>query len=391
MNSAKSSRQHKVSISHFVGLSGIGGVQRNFLEYINSQIILESELSHKVYSLGRVDFQYKLPIEVYDIKKIKNLLLLVIDITSKKNIVHFYNNLTSLKMVLLLLFIPARNVILHERGSVWNLPSSRWAVLRFISWKSSLILANSNATKIMLEKKFNISHNKIRVLHNGINVSNRCVKKENSKYSHSTFRIGFIGRLDTPKGVHVLIDAMRYLVHYEIELIIAGDGILENILKEQANDLDNVSFIGRIASPYNFLPTLDLLVVPSIREPLGNVCLEAGLCRVPVLAANVDGIPEIITNKETGELINATDEVLINIPKGAVILPEFVINSDTKDLSTPRQINPKKLANKILELSNSPVLLEKYKEQLHKKVLSYFNVERYASELRDIYFKIYFL
>jgi len=33
---------------------------------------------------------------------------------------------------------------------------------------------------------------------------------------------------------------------------------------------------------------MDLLVVPSIREPLGNVCFEARLCKIPVLAANIN-------------------------------------------------------------------------------------------------------
>ena len=58
-------------ISHFVGLSGIGGVQRNFLEYINHQIVSGSKLKHKVYTLGVVDLQYQLPIDTYDIRNIK--------------------------------------------------------------------------------------------------------------------------------------------------------------------------------------------------------------------------------------------------------------------------------------------------------------------------------
>ena len=62
-------------ISHFVGLSGIGGVQRNFVEYFNYQIKfdLENKFSHKVYTLGGVDCQYKLPVEVYDIRKLNYL------------------------------------------------------------------------------------------------------------------------------------------------------------------------------------------------------------------------------------------------------------------------------------------------------------------------------
>ena len=205
--------------SHFVGLSGIGGVQRNFVEYINNQTPIgsKSDFLHKVYTFGEVDSQYRILTEVYDIKKINNLFSLIKEVCSKKDIVHFYNNLTSLKLAIFLFFIPVSNLILHERGTVWNFPYSRRMLLRFIAWKAHLILANSNATKIMLKNKFCISEKKIRVLHNGININTKCKSKAITRNS-STFCIGFIGRLDTPKGVHVLIDAMQKIAGNNIEL-----------------------------------------------------------------------------------------------------------------------------------------------------------------------------
>ena len=389
MKKNENSDNHKIYISHFVGLSGIGGVQRNFLEYINNQIVSESELLHKVYTLGQIDTQYKMPIKVYNIKKLKNLLSLILDIISRKKIVHFYNNLTSLKMAVLFFLLPVHNIILHERGTIWNLSYSRGVLLRFVAWKACLILANSNATKTMLEKKFYIFSEKIRVVHNGINTSIKCSKIKSEHKNSSLFRVGFIGRLDTPKGVHVLIDAVHHLVGNRIAFIIAGDGVLEDVLKAQADGLENVSFIGRIGEPYNFLNSLDLLVVPSIREPFGNVCLEAGLCKTPVLAANVDGIPEIITDKVSGELITPTQEISFKAIKGSTPMPEFVVDSSIKKIHPPKQINPEVLAAKILNLSNSHVLLRKYGKNLHKEVINYFNMDRYTSELHNIYFEVY--
>jgi glycosyltransferase involved in cell wall biosynthesis len=377
-----------IHVSHFVGLSGIGGVQRNFMEYINNKNVsgLDSGLSHKIYTLGVVDSQYKLLVDVHDIREFKNLFSLMMDIVSKNKVVHFYNNLTSLKMAVLILFLPVSNLILHERGSIWNFPVVHGALLRFVAWKARLILANSNATKTMLEKKFHILNEKIRVLHNGINTEIKYKKKPKYDYTHP-FCVGFIGRLDTPKGVHVLIDAMRYLVEDNVKLIIAGDGVLENTLKQQSSDLDNISFIGRVAEPYGFLSMLDLLVVPSIREPLGNVCLEAGLCKVPVLAANVDGLPEIISDKISGELIYPTKEVSCKVVSGAVSLPEFVVNPVTQKLESPKQIDPFLLSSKIIELYNSPDILLGYGEQLHNRVVKYFNMERYTHDLHSIYFE----
>jgi glycosyltransferase involved in cell wall biosynthesis len=210
----------------------------------------------------------------------------------------------------------------------------------------------------------------------------------NHKKNKTIFHIGFIGRLDSNKGVHVLIEAMHFLKNENIKLIIAGEGVLESALKKSASKLSNVEFIGRVNSPYLFLNKIDLLVVPSIREPLGNVCLEAGMCRTPVLAANVDGIPEIIEHGVTGELIDATDEILVNFSKDALPLPEFVVNPTNQQLCTPKQINSSLLAKRILELSMNPKKLKYYSDQLYEKVIDYFSIKRYCTELHKIYRKI---
>ena len=54
---------------------------------------------------------------------------------------------------------------------------------------------------------------------------------------------------------------------------------------------------------------LDLLVVNSTAEPFGLVILEAMACGTPVLAAAVDGIPEIIEHGENGWLVPPGNEV----------------------------------------------------------------------------------
>jgi glycosyltransferase involved in cell wall biosynthesis len=382
------STHHRKIISHFVGLSGIGGVQSNFIEYMNNIELHPSKYHHKVYTIGSVDSYYQLTNDVFDIREISNLYRLILDIVSKDVVVHFYNNLSSFKVALLLVLLPIRKLIVHERGTIWNQQTTSWFIPRFVAWKASIILSNSFATKTMLVKKFSIPSKKIRVLHNGINtlMDHNC--GGNHKKNKTIFHIGFIGRLDSNKGVHVLIEAMHFLKNENIKLIIAGEGVLESALKKSASKLSNVEFIGRVNSPYLFLNKIDLLVVPSIREPLGNVCLEAGMCRTPVLAANVDGIPEIIEHGVTGELIDATDEILVNFSKDALPLPEFVVNPTNQQLCTPKQINSSLLAKRILELSMNPKKLKYYSDQLYEKVIDYFSIKRYCTELHKIYRKI---
>jgi len=380
----------KMVIAHFVGLNGIGGVQSNFVEYMKSVKLEHSTCRHKVYTMGDMDEHYQLDVNVLNIRKISNLYKLVLDIVSKKVVVHFYNNLSSLKVALFLAVLPVKKLIVHERGTIWNQKSSSWIVPRFVAWKASIVLSNSFATQAMLIQKFSINRNKIRVIHNGINTT--LSKSYGSKYKkdNSIFNIGFIGRLDSPKGVHVLINAMQYLANERVELVIAGEGVLLDILKKSASFSNNIRFIGRVQNPYEFMKKLDLLVVPSIREPLGNVCLEAGLCKTPVLAANIDGIPEIIENNITGVLIEANDDILIKFPEDSIPLPEFVVDPVSLKLREPKQINAFLLAQKIIDLSKHPALLSTYANKLNEKVIKHFSIDRYKSELYDIYREIYF-
>ena len=374
-----------IHVSHYVGLTGIGGVQNNFVEYLNHVAKSNTRIKHKVYTLGQVDSQYKLPVSVLNIKNPRNFIALVLDIISKKHIVHFYNNLTSLKVALLLFMIPTKKTIFHERGAIWNVSSGHRRIIQFIAWKSSTILSNSHATKTMLVNKFLVPDKKIKVIHNGINILLECKRKKSSRKISSKFRVGYIGRFESPKGVHILIDAMSYLVSENIDLILAGEGTLESDLKFNARPIKNIFFIGRVEDPYNFISGLDLLVVPSIREPLGNVCLEAGLCKVPVLAANIDGIPEIIESGVSGELIDPTIKILINLPKNSIPFPGAVVNPITREIYTPKQIDPSLLARKILNLSYDHDKLKGYSDKLHDKVVTYFNMDRYEKELHAIY------
>jgi starch synthase len=51
----------------------------------------------------------------------------------------------------------------------------------------------------------------------------------------------------------------------------------------------------------------DLFLCPSIYEPLGIVNLEAMGCETAVLASRVGGIPEVVSHKTTGELVDYTE------------------------------------------------------------------------------------
>ena len=74
--------------------------------------------------------------------------------------------------------------------------------------------------------------------------------------------------------------------------------------------------------------------------------------------------------------------------KKSLPLPEYVIDPTNYKLIKPMQIDSFELANKILLLSNSPKILSKYANTLHKNIINNFSIEHYAVKLNNIYLEL---
>ena len=117
-----------------------------------------------------------------------------------------------------------------------------------------------------------------------------------------------VGRLSQPKGHNFLIEAIpEVLEHYpNTVFVIAGDGYLRPTLEIKANELcvqDNVRFLGTRTDVPELMSIADLFILPSTREGLPIVILEALRAKLPVIATEVEGVEEIILDGENGLLV----------------------------------------------------------------------------------------
>jgi glycosyltransferase involved in cell wall biosynthesis len=115
-----------------------------------------------------------------------------------------------------------------------------------------------------------------------------------SPRADSRLRIGFLGSLVPAKGLDRLVDAFLGLPAGAAELHIAGAGDrdYEALLKDRVAHREDVRWHG-VVRPEEFLPGLDLLVVPSlVHEAMPRVVVEALAHGVPLVAARRGGIPE---------------------------------------------------------------------------------------------------
>lgn len=121
------------------------------------------------------------------------------------------------------------------------------------------------------------------------------------------------GRLVRKKGFDVLIAAAARISHAVpgVVIAIAGDGDLEQELRQQAGNTRDVMFVGNQAQDEiaALCAAADAIVVPSIRDDAGNVdglpnfALEALASGTPVVASRVGGLPQAIRHEETGLLV----------------------------------------------------------------------------------------
>ena len=108
----------------------------------------------------------------------------------------------------------------------------------------------------------------------------------------------------------VEIFARVYKNHNQTRLVMVGDGSERTNAEHRARCLgvaDKCSFVGKQPNIVDYLSAADVLLLPSEQESFGLAALEAMACEVPVIASRVGGIPEVVTDGETGFLSEIGD------------------------------------------------------------------------------------
>jgi glycosyltransferase involved in cell wall biosynthesis len=167
--------------------------------------------------------------------------------------------------------------------------------------------------------------------------------------------VGFLGRLDPPKGIEDLLYAASEL-NASVAVVgapWAGDeayvASLEALAEEQAPG--RVHFAGPLPDPWQALAGMDVLAVPSRMEPFGRVAAEAQLAGVPVVAADAGGLPDAVSDDVDGLLVPVGD-----VPALTVALRRILEDADLRrrlaaaGLESAKRFAPERHASRIAEL-----------------------------------------
>ncbi|HSN51629.1 MAG TPA: glycosyltransferase family 4 protein [Woeseiaceae bacterium] len=119
--------------------------------------------------------------------------------------------------------------------------------------------------------------------------------------------IGNVGALDNAqKGQQYIIEVARRLEpsHPAFQFLLVGGGDDEAMLRELASGLGNVAFTGWVENVGDHLAAFDLFILPSNKEGIGGILLDAMDRALPIVASRVGGLPEIVKDGENGILID---------------------------------------------------------------------------------------
>lgn len=182
---------------------------------------------------------------------------------------------------------------------------------------SDKIISVSKEIKKDLIDFFGINEEKIEIIYNFYDlemIEKLSLENLEEKYKNIFEKKVIIntGRLSYQKGQNLLLESFSKIKNRnEYNLVILGEGNLENELKEQAKYLGiekDVYFLGFQKNPYKFLKKADIFVFPSRFEGFPNALAEAMACGLPIIANDCPSGPKEILEDQYGLLIKNIDD-----------------------------------------------------------------------------------
>lgn len=153
------------------------------------------------------------------------------------------------------------------------------------------------------------------VIPNGVTNMDRCQFSCPSEMRNGWFNVVMIGRLEIVKGPHLAIEAIASeRMPQDIRLHIIGVGPCETELRTlaEARGITNrVHILGFRRNVFDYLAHCNVLLMPSQHEGLPYTLLEAMALGIPIVAARVGGLAEVIQDGSTGLLVPPQDSAAL--------------------------------------------------------------------------------
>lgn len=213
-------------------------------------------------------------------------------------------------------------VIYNPHGWAFNMQQSakkkemyKW-VEKISAHFCDKIVCISDAEKESALREKICKPSKLQVIYNGIDLEEikKTVPMSRAQLGipEDAFVVGMVGRLSKQKAPDTFVKAAK-LIKEKIPnafFLMVGDGELRDQVESLINQYDlGSSFLitGWVDNPTSYMKIMDVGMLISRWEGFGLVLPEYMACGVPIIATNVDAIPNIVKNGVNGMLVNTDD------------------------------------------------------------------------------------
>lgn len=194
------------------------------------------------------------------------------------------------------------------------------------------VIAVSSSLRLSAITKKLVSSSKIEIINNGScngidttvkfnlnKIDEREIRKLRKQYQLSANHpvVGFVGRLTPEKGIKEMYEAWQIVKQKHptaILIVVGGEDLRKNLplnLKHKLNMDTTIIQTGPVDKPQNYYALIDFLILPSYREGLGNVVLEAAAMQKPSIVSEVTGLKDTIVDGQTGLFCNVKDSKML--------------------------------------------------------------------------------
>jgi starch synthase len=211
---------------------------------------------------------------------------------------------------------PHRPWKVEQLGTAYH--ASSW-VERTAYQNADGVIAVSQSMRDDVHTLYGVPHDKIRVIHNGIDLKEYRPRPDRSvlaRYGIDPDRpfVLFVGRITRQKGIIHLVNAIPYLKPGSQVVLCAGapdtpeigremNEAVERARKETENPIVWIPQIVPKEDIISIYTHAAVFICPSVYEPFGIINLEAMACETPVVASAVGGIKEVVVHEKTGLLV----------------------------------------------------------------------------------------
>lgn len=323
-------------------LNSVTGTNNNSFEhiicYLGKNHGLKNSLSDLGFEVIYLGFEKKFttlfnPVIVYKLAQVIK--------TRDIDVIHCQKHKPTVYGTLAAFFTGTKKVISTVHGLVRTRSlGRRIANLIIFKYVNKIIAVSDAVREDIIKSNWFLNASKVVTIRNGIDLSSingiridKKTAKLKMAISPEDFVFGAVGRLVKTKGHSYLLEAFSHCIQKmpKARLVIIGEGPLSVSLKKKAKALGLSSYVlwlGHRNDVLELIRGFDIFVLPSILEGLSIALLEAMSSKLPVVASNVGGIPEVFGKTQCGRLVTAKDVYAL----ASAMLEMYFLDEDTKKL-----------------------------------------------------------